>query len=136
MTLGFLFPALVAVAGLFIVGFTHRDLPPRVAAFTLTGAIVATAATTIWSVALLGADFILDRVGWCRDTLQGHVHVPAWLGVVALTAVAGGATSAARSVARHHQARRGPTPDGDLLVIETATPTAFAVPGRHRHVVV
>jgi hypothetical protein len=136
MTLAFLFPALVAVAGLVIVGFAHGDLPPRVAAFTLTGAIVATAATAIWSVGLLGGDFILDRVGWCRETLQRHVHVPAWLGVLALAAVAGGTASAARSVARHHRARRGPIPEGDLLVIETATPTAFAVPGRHSHVVV
>lgn len=60
----------------------------------------------------------------------------AWLGVVALAAVTGGTASAARSLARQHQARRVPIPDGDLLVIEVETPTAFAVPGRHPHVVV
>ena len=49
MTLAFLFPALVAVAGLVIVGLAHRDLPPRMAAFALTGAILATAATAVWS---------------------------------------------------------------------------------------
>ena len=136
MTLAFLFPALVAVAGLVIVGFAQSDLPPRIAAFTLTGAIVATAAITIWSVGLLGADYLLGRIGACRATLQGHVHVPAGLGVVALVAVTAGTAFAARSVARHHRARRGPTPDGDLLVIDTETPTAFAVPGRHPHVVV
>ena len=136
MMLAFLFPALVAVAGLIIVGCTHRDLPPRVAAFALTGAIVATAAATIWSIGLLGADFVVDRIGRCRETLHGHVHVPAWLGLVALVSVIGGAASAARSLARHHHARRGPIPDGDLLVIETETATAFAVPGRHPHVVV
>ena len=136
MTVTFLFPALVAVAGLVIVGLAHRDLPPRMAAFTLTGAILATAATAVWSIGLLGADFLLDRVGWCRVTLHSHVHVPAWLGAVALTVVVSGATCAVRSLARHSRARRGPTPDGDLLVIETVAPTAFAVPGRHPHVVV
>jgi hypothetical protein len=39
-------------------------------------------------------------------------------------------------LARQRRARRGPTPDGDLLVIESDLPTAFAVPGRHPHVVV
>ena len=136
MTLAFLVPALVAVAGLVIVGFAHRDLPPRIAAFALTGAVLATATTTVWSIGLLGADFLLDRAAWCRETLHSHVHVPAWLGAVALIVVVSGVACAARLLALHHQARRGPTPDGDLLVIEAEAPTAFAVPGRHPHVVV
>ena len=136
MTLAYLFPALVAVAALVIAGSFHRDLPPRAAAFVLTGAIVAAAATTIWSIALLAADFLLDRFGWCRETLHGHVHVPALLGVAALVTVACGAMSVTRSLSRHRRARRGPIPDGDLYVIQSESPTAFAVPGRHPHVVV
>jgi hypothetical protein len=136
MTLDYMFPALVAIAGLVIAGWVHRDLPPRAAAFILTGTIVAAAATTIWSIGLLAADFLLDRFGWCRETLHGHVHVPALLGVAALATVACGAMSVMRSLSRHRRARRGPIPDGDLLVIQSQTPTAFAVPGRHPHVVV
>ena len=136
MTLAYLFPALVAVAALVIAGSVHRDLPPRAAAFILTGAIVAAAATTIWSIALLAADFLLDRFGWCRESLHGHVHVPAVLGVAALATVACGAMSVMRSLSRQRRARRGPIPEGDLFVIQSQRPTAFAVPGRHPHVVV
>lgn len=136
MTLAYLFPALLAVAGLVVAGSIHRDLPPRAAAFVLTGAIVATAAATVWSIALLAADFLLDRHGWCRETLRGHVHVPVPLGAAALATVACGAVSVVRSLARQHRVRRGPIPDGDLFVIRSESPTAFAVPGRHPHVVV
>ena len=138
MTLVYLFPALVAVAALVIAGLFHRDLPPRAAAFVLTGAIVAVAAAATWSIALLGADFLLDRFGLCRETLHGHghVHVPAVLGVAALATIACAAMSATRPFWRQRRARRGPIPDGDLLVIQSQTPTAFAVPGRHPHVVV
>jgi len=136
MTLAYLFPALVAVAALVIAGSFHRDLPPRAAAFILTGAIVAAAAAATWSVALLAAHFLLDRFGWCRESLHGHVHVPAVLGLAALATVAYGAMSVMRSLSRHRRARRGPIPEGDLFVIQSQTPTAFAVPGRHAHVVV
>ena len=136
MTLAYFFPALLAVAGLVVAGSVHRDLPPRAAAFVLTGAIVAAAATTMWSIALLAADFVLDRFGWCRETLHGHVHVPALLGATALATVACGALSIVRSLVRHHRARGGPIPEGDLLVIQSESLTAFAVPGRHPHVVV
>jgi Zn-dependent protease with chaperone function len=136
MTFAYLFPALIAIAGLVVAGSIHRDLPPRATAFVLTGAIVATAATTIWSITLLAADLLLDRFGWCRETLQGHIHVPVLLGAGALATVGCGAVSVVRSLARHHRARRGPMPDGDLFVIEAESPTAFAVPGRHPHVVV
>lgn len=136
MTLVYLFPALVAIAALVIAGLFHRDLPPRAAAFVLTGAIVVVAAAATWSIALLAADFLLDRFGWCRETLHGHVHVTAVLGVAALATIACAAMSATRSFWRQRRARRGPIPDGDLLVIQSQTPTAFAVPGRHPHVVV
>jgi Zn-dependent protease with chaperone function len=136
MTLAYMFPATAAIVALVIAGSVHRDLPPRAAAFILTGAIVAAAATTIWSIAVLAADFLLDRFGWCRETLHGHVHVPAVLGVAALATVACGATSVMRSLSRQRRARRGPIPDGDLYVIQSQSPTAFAVPGRHPHVVV
>jgi Zn-dependent protease with chaperone function len=136
MTFEYLLPALIAVAGLVIAASIHPDLPPRADAFVLTGAIVAAAATTLWSIALLAADFVLDRFGWCRETLHGHVHVSALLGAAALVTVACGAVAVVRSLARHHRARRGPIPAGDLLVIKSESPTAFAVPGRHPHVVI
>jgi Zn-dependent protease with chaperone function len=136
MTFAYLLPSVLALAGLVLALSIHRGLPPAVAAFTLTGAIVATALTTIWSLALLAADVLLDRLGWCRDALHGHVHVPPALGAVALVAVLFGFASAIRSLTRRRRARLGPIPDGDLLVIEDETPMAFAVPGRHPHVVV
>ena len=134
--IAFLFPSVMAAAGLLIAGLLHRDLPPRAAAVAMTAAVVMTAVATVWSVGLLAADFVVDRVGACRETLHGHVHVPTSLGVAAFGALAFGAVSLARSLSRRHRARRGPIPKGDLLVIDDTTPTAFAVPGRHPHVVV
>jgi bla regulator protein blaR1 len=136
MTIAFLFPALVAVAGLVVAGCIRRDLPPLIAAFGFTVAIVATAMATVWSLGLMATDFLLDRFGWCRDALHDHVHVPAAVGAAALAAVLCGVVSAASSATRQHRARRGPIPDGDLLVIPGDAPTAFAVPGRRPHVVV
>ncbi|MEO8696823.1 MAG: M56 family metallopeptidase, partial [Acidimicrobiales bacterium] len=124
--------------GLVVAGSICRDLPPRAAAFVLTGAIVAVTATTIWSIALLAVDFLLDYFAWCRESLHGHghVHVPNWLGAIALASIVCGAVAVVRSLARQRRARSGPIPEGDLFVVQSDSPTAFAVPGRHPHVVV
>jgi Zn-dependent protease with chaperone function len=134
--IAFLFPAVLAIVGLVLVGRLHRDLPPRAAAFAVTAAVVMTAVTSVWSIGLLAADFLIDLFEACREPLRGHVHVSSPLGVAAFGALAFGAVSSARSLSRHHRARRGPIPEGDLLIIDDTTPTAFAVPGRHPHVVV
>lgn len=136
MTFAYLFPSMLAVVALVLAAAVHRGLPPAVAALTLTGAVVTTAVTTVWLIALLVADLLVDRLGWCRAAVHGHVHVPPALGMAALVVVIGGLASATRSLVRQRRARLGPIPHGDLLVVPDGRPMAFAVPGRHPHVVV
>lgn len=132
----YLYPAAVAVAALLLASAVHRSLPPRAAALTLTGTLVVAAAATVWSLAMLGLDFLVDRTRWCRDLLRGHVHVPTSMGVAALAIVSWGTVAAVKTAHGHWRATRTPAPDGDLLVLDTTSLLAYAVPGRHPHVVV
>jgi hypothetical protein len=136
MTPAFLFPAVVAGAALLLASLVHRALPPRAAAFTLTGTLVVTAGATVWSLAMLALDFLVDLTGWCRDALGGHVHVPPTIGAAALGITLWGSVAAVGTARRRRRATRASMADGDLLVLETSAPLAYAVPGRHPHVVV
>jgi Zn-dependent protease with chaperone function len=131
----FIAPFLVAL-GCLAGATAFRRSTPRAMALLLTAGIVLMAVSTVASLALLAADFLADRVGWCRDTWSGHLSIPWPVGLLSLIALGTGLRRAVTVALRHRAVRMGPMPASDLVIDRSATPFAFAVPGPRPHIVI
>lgn len=133
-------PAAVAIAVGLAAGILHRRLRPALAAvafsaFAATAAVAVVGAIIILaSLTLARVPWIAQQVAWCQAITSAHdLPGPISIGVV-LGAVAM-AVSALQTV-RRHRASRGAATSGELFVLATDEPTAYAVPGRPGQVVV
>ena len=142
MTADLVAPAIIALATATAGGFLRRRLPPNVAVVLLTLFAVLGAAAVVWALVLIviggliGAPDLLERLAWCRRVLTASHRAPWQLAAAAAGALAVGLIRALgferawrRTVRRHE----GP---GGLDVITTASPVAFASPGRPGTVVI
>ena len=136
-----LLPGVLAVVASLAAAAVHRRLRPSVAAPLLALASVATALAVVWSLALLAVGFVAHLAwaahlrSWCRAVGVAHDAVPPSAGVVSLVALMAMAVAVVRAT-RRSVARRPPGVDTELIVLPTAAPTAYAVPGRPGHIVV
>jgi len=143
VSIGFVVPLLAAAWGAGVASLLQRRFRPEVAARSLAVTCVAVAAASIWALltVVLGALADISRVdrwsSWCPSLYRADDHVPVWasLGAGALLAVA--VMRTARVVISERRTRRRlPTCDDGVLIIHSAQPAAYAVPGRHGGVVV
>lgn len=135
-----LLPALVAVTVGLAAGRLQRQLRPALATVSFTmlagtaavavvGAIVVLATLTIARFPL-----VADQVAWCRAITSAHgLPTAGALGVVAGTVAM---FVSAATTARRHRRRPSITVNGELVVLPTDEPTAYALPGRPGQVVV
>ena len=142
MTVDLIAPALLAIAGVPLLVWLRRRIPPRAAILVLTLAAVSVAATVVWALsllvfgALLGVPEVMSQVGWCRGALlAGHRAPPIVGAAAALTLLVGAARLLMfelrwrRSVDRHRYAE-------DLTVLDINDRVAYSVPGPTGTVVV
>lgn len=140
MTWTLVVPAGLAVAaGLLAARLQHRVEPAVAAAGLTTAAVVAVAgvagALAMVAVVFLGRlAWLADGVAWCLAVGADH-RVPTAAGGVALAVLGAMTTSAARR-ARRLRATSAEGAGEPVVILPTARPTAFAVPGRPGHVVV
>lgn len=143
MIAGFVAPLALAGAAALIASFIERRLRPRAAAATLAVACLGVAITAIWGLlglvlgALVESPAVDKWLSWCPRLDLSDDHVSGWLGLgagVLLALVLGRFVQVLRS---HRELRRRfPVIDGSVLVLESARPTAYAMPGRHGGIVV
>lgn len=142
MTVDLVAPALLAIAGVPLLLWLRRRIPPRAAIVVLTLAAVSAAATVVWALsllafgALLGVPEVTSQVGWCQGALLAGHRAPPIVGLAAgLTLIIGAARLFRfelrwrRSVTRHRHA-------DELTVLETSDRVAYSVPGPKGTVVV
>lgn len=140
MAISLVFPALLALAAGVVAGRFHRAMQPSAVALILTvlttfvaaavtGAVLVVAAATLAELPWLG-----ERVEWCRAIARDHTP-PVWLGAAGLAALAAMSSSTVASICRllpRNTREAGPP----IVVVSSDVATAYAVPGRHAHVVV
>lgn len=142
MTVDLIAPALLAIAGVPLLVWLRRRIPPRAAIVVLTLAAVSIAATVVWALsllvlgALLGMPELISQVGWCRGGLLAGHRAPPIVGAAAGLALTVGAGRLflfehrwRRSVGRHRYAE-------ELTVLDVNDRVAYAVPGPPGTVVV
>lgn len=137
-----LLPGVVAVAASACAAALHRLMRPSAAALVLAAMSAATALAVVWVVVLLALTsvahlaWLADLARWCRTVGMAHEAVPTAAGVVSI----GLLVATVVSVVRAGRGLRTPVPAvparGELLVLPTAEPTAYVVPGRPGHIVV
>lgn len=131
---------LAATASIIAAGL-HRHLRPWVAAPMLVLVSLATALAVVWSLTLLTVGFVAhlawaaDLRAWCRALGLAHDTVPPAFGIASLVALSTMAGALFRSALRLRLIRR-PAACGELVVLPTVEPVAWAVPGRPGHIVV
>jgi bla regulator protein blaR1 len=135
-----LLPALVALAGVAVVGPFHRQLPPRAATWLLTSLLIGSGLALLWAAmtvffGLLAAQPLTENLfGWCSHLAHRHEHVPLAIGVgggILLAVMAHGVVRSSRRY-RHLRAE-GTTP---LQIIQTVEPIAVTLPGRWPRVLI
>jgi Zn-dependent protease with chaperone function len=148
-TAAILSPLLVAAALGLIGPHLARRLPPRDATWLITvGAVVSalslTAVLFLLSAVLVGQVPDLAGIGhWSPATLREDSPIEPGFGAVALLAAAASAGAMvfvgarqARAMVAAQRAFRGVAGGEDLVVVDGAEPSAFAIPGRPGRVVV
>lgn len=143
MSAGFLAPLAAAILVAIAAGLVQYRLRPHVAAQTLSATCVAVAAASIWALLAVGFGALAEIplvhrwAAWCPQLHGTDDHVSAWFGLGAgamLVVVVARAAQAIRSERRTR--RRLPSCDDGVLVIDSAQPAAYAVPGRRGGAVV
>lgn len=124
-----------------------RRLSPAHAARTLAVTGAVTALTSLWAMLLLGATLIDDSPPVLAQSREHRLHlpepVPEGIAFAAIALIAVGLYRVGR-VLRAHRAtqqalqrlRATHTTDTELIVAASATPQAFAVPGRPGRILV
>ncbi|GGU96612.1 hypothetical protein GCM10010260_35210 [Streptomyces filipinensis] len=124
-----------------------RRVAPALAARVLTSAAVLTAVATAWSLVLLAAALLGDVPPVIREAREdGHPvadPVPGVIGFAACLALVVIALRVRRAVRAEFRTRRalrrlcaGHPADTELIVAASATPRAFAIPGRPGRILV
>lgn len=123
-------------------------LHPRTATWLLTAVAVVTAATSVPAIAIMAADpvgslLLAAKLGRWPTPLGTASPIPDQFEAIAGLALVGILISAVRALFRQVSAarssarlRRTCTSDADLVVVDTDTPVAFALPGRRPRIVV
>lgn len=136
-----LLPGLFAVVASLTAAGVHRRLRPSLAAPLLALVSVATALAVVWSLALLAVGFVAhlawaaELPSWCRALSVAHDAVPPAAGVISLVTLTAMAAGLVRAI-RGTRPRNAIRADTELVVLPTAEPTAYALPGRPGHIVV
>lgn len=130
--------ALLAAAsvggGVVVASAIRRTLTPPLAvlAYALAAATVALAVIAVIVLLALhlvaGLDLVATIAPMCRPPLGGH-EAPAWVGLVAVAAMAALPFPVARTLRRQRRLRDLVTDGSTFMVLATDEPTAFAVPG-------
>lgn len=136
-----LLPGAIAFAVSLTAAGVHRRLRPCVAAPVLAVVSVATALSVVWSLALLAVGYVAHVAwatslpAWCRALGVAHDAVPPAAGLAAAAALVAMVAAVVRAI-RRLPPSLPPVADSEVVVLPTAEPTAYAVPGRPGHVVV
>lgn len=140
---GLVLPALAALAVGVPAAEPHRRLHPSIGARGLALATAGLALAVVAAVATIavgfvsGVPWVSQQLSWCTPLSRTHDEVPAWLGLLALAALAYSAAMAARAYKRARRALWAPSDRcGDVRVVDDHRPDAYAMAGRPGHVVV
>lgn len=131
-------PSAIAIAAAYAAGSVQHWVRPRWATWVLTVLTAGAATAFVWSVGVMALAFAVQRpqvansFGWCSTLLGSHDRVPVPLGLMAWLALAAMAALAFRRIRTQRRAMTGDGPE----ILDSNTPLAFAVPGRHARVVV
>lgn len=137
-----LLPGVLAVVASFSAAAAHRRLRPSAAAPVLTFVSIATALAVLWSLVLLAIGFLAhvtwltSLAAWCRTVGLAHDAVPPAAGLASLMLLVAMGASLLRTGYRFRRDARNVESDTELVVVPTAKPMAYAVPGRRGHIVV
>lgn len=136
MTFGFVLPLVAALVAGLAAGPVQRRLPPELATRALLWTALGCATAVLWGLALMVVASavqlppVASMVGWCHHVLPDGGRLPPWLGAVV---VAGVGIAGWRTVRVHRAYRRACRADGgcgQVEVLPSDVPTAYAVPGR------
>jgi hypothetical protein len=126
-----------AVASLLV----PRHVGPQAAARLMTLLAAISAAATVWALLIIAADNIVqlhgiaERFSRCGDALSRHRDAMTPFGALALLGLVAISGSAWR-VRRRQRNLRAPAGDGEIEIVGSEVPTAFALPGRPGRIVV
>jgi Zn-dependent protease with chaperone function len=118
-----------------------RRVRPQTATrlITLLGALSAIA--TVWTLLVVAAENvaqlhgIAERLSWCGDAVADHREAMTPIGAIALLGLVAISGSAWR-VRRRQLKLRAPAGAGEIAIVGSDEPTAFALPGRPGRIVV
>lgn len=142
MTVDLISPALLALAGVPLLAWLRRRIPPRAAIVVLTLAAVSAAATVVWALsllvfgALLGVPEVMAQVGWCRGALLAAHRAPPVVGIAAAAMLTIGVARLLRFEVRWRRSLNRHRHADELTVLDISDRIAYSVPGRTGTVVV
>lgn len=119
-------------------------LRPHLAARALLIVGIAAASAWLWLLAALSVAGLAEQesierwIGWCPRLYLADGHVPLWLGLGAFVLLVASLRGLARAFGAQVRLRRAlpRCDDTGVLVVDSMTPRAFAVPGQGGGVVV
>jgi hypothetical protein len=118
-----------------------RRLRPALATKAVATLAGVSAAATVWVLMLLTAENVVqlhgvaERFSWCSEIATHHRDSLSLSGLVAIGLLLAIVASMLR-VARRHRTQRAADGARELVVLDSAVPSAFALPGRPGQVVV
>ena len=131
----------VALSGGSASLLVPRGVRPQSAARLMTLLGVFSAVAVVWGLILIAAanvaqvHGIAERLSWCGDVVSKHSGALAPIGALAMLGLFAIARSAWR-VRRHQRRLRARDGDGEIAIVGSDVPTAYALPGRPGRIVV
>lgn len=131
----------VAAGSAFVAFLISRRVPPAAAARAITVLAALAAVSTLWALLVIVGENLVqvhgvaERLSWCSGLVAAHRETMGPSGVTAVIAVIAILVSAVR-VRRHQRLLRAPTGHRELAIVQSAAPTAYALPGNPGQIVV
>lgn len=131
----------VAACSAVVAFLITRQVRPATAARAITTLAALSASATLWALLIIvGANVVqlhgvAERLSWCGELAVAHRGTLGPIGAVAILALVAIFGSALR--VRHQQRLlRAPAGHEELAIVDSDTPTAYALPGKPGQIVI
>lgn len=142
MTADLVAPAILGLLAATAGGWLRRRVAPQLAVVLLTLLAVLSASAVLWALALVvvggivGVPEVMRQFGWCHRVLAASHRAPIGVAIGAAALIVTGTSRAVLFDRRWRRTVLDYDGSGELEIVETDEPLAFAAPGSPGTVVI